>query len=41
GYLPPPTFGPGNRSGPLAFGITACCTDDRWTTPQPGWRATF
>jgi ABC-type branched-subunit amino acid transport system substrate-binding protein len=41
GYLPPPTFGPGNRSGPLAFSITACCTDGQWTTPQPGWRATF
>jgi len=41
GYLPPPTFGPGNRSGPLAFGITACCTDGKWTTPQQGWRATF
>jgi ABC-type branched-subunit amino acid transport system substrate-binding protein len=41
GYLPPPTFGPGNRSGPLAFSVTACCTDGQWTTPQPGWRATF
>ena len=41
GFLPPPTFGPGNRSGPLAVGVTACCTNGRWTTPQPGWRATF
>jgi ABC-type branched-subunit amino acid transport system substrate-binding protein len=41
GYLPPPTFGPGNRSGPLEVGITACCTNGKWTTPQPGWRATF
>jgi branched-chain amino acid transport system substrate-binding protein len=41
GYLPPPTFGPGNRSGPLLAGVTACCTDGRWTTPQPGWRAAF
>jgi ABC-type branched-subunit amino acid transport system substrate-binding protein len=41
GYLPPPTFGPGNRSGPLVVGVTACCTDGRWTTPQPGWRASF
>ena len=23
GYLPPPTFGPGNRSGPLVVGVTA------------------
>jgi ABC-type branched-subunit amino acid transport system substrate-binding protein len=41
GYLPPPTFGPRNRSGPLAFSMTACCTDGQWTTPQQGWRATF
>ena len=41
GYLPPPTFGPGNRSGPLVVGVGACCTDGKWTTPQPGWRATF
>ena len=41
GYLPPPTFGPGIRSGPTAVGVTACCTDGKWTTPQPGWRATF
>jgi hypothetical protein len=41
GYLPPPTFGPRNRSGPLAFGVTACCTNGQWTSPQQGWRATF
>lgn len=41
GFLPPPTFGPGNRSGPTAVGVTACCTNGKWTTPQPGWRATF
>ena len=41
GYLPPPTFGPGNRSGPLVVGISACCTNGQWTTPQPGWRAAF
>ena len=41
GYLPPPTFGPGNRSGPLVVGVSACCTNNRWTTPQQGWRATF
>ena len=41
GYLPPPTFGPGNRSGPLAFGISACCTNGQWTSAQQGWRATF
>ena len=41
GYLPPPTFGPGNRSGPLAFGVTACCTNGRWTTPGPGWRPVY
>jgi len=41
GFLPPPTFGPGIRSGPVAVGVTACCTNGKWTTPQPGWRATF
>jgi ABC-type branched-subunit amino acid transport system substrate-binding protein len=41
GYLPPPTFGPRNRSGPLAFSISACCTNGEWTTPQQGWKATF
>jgi len=41
GYLPPPTFGPGNRAGPLVVGVAACCTDGKWTTPQQGWRATF
>jgi branched-chain amino acid transport system substrate-binding protein len=41
GFLPPPTFGPGNRSGPKVLGVTACCTNGKWTTPQPGWRATF
>jgi hypothetical protein len=41
GYLPPPTFGPGNRSGPLVVGVAACCTNGQWTTPQPGWRASF
>jgi ABC-type branched-subunit amino acid transport system substrate-binding protein len=41
GYLPPPTFGSGNRSGPLVVGVGACCTDGKWTTPQQGWKATF
>jgi len=41
GYLPPPTFGPGNRSGPLAVGVVACCTGGRWTTMQGGWRQSF
>jgi len=41
GFLPPPTFGPGNRSGPKVVGVTACCTNGKWTTPRPGWRATF
>jgi branched-chain amino acid transport system substrate-binding protein len=41
GFLPPPTFGPGNRSGPKVLGVTACCSNGKWTTPQPGWRATF
>jgi branched-chain amino acid transport system substrate-binding protein len=41
GYMPPPTFGPGDRSGPLAVGVVACCTNGRWTTAQQGWRATF
>ena len=41
GYMPPPTFGPGNRSGPLAVGVVACCTNGRWATLQPGWRTAF
>jgi ABC-type branched-subunit amino acid transport system substrate-binding protein len=41
GYLPPPTFGPGNRSGPLVVGVAACCTNGQWTTPQSGWHAAF
>jgi branched-chain amino acid transport system substrate-binding protein len=41
GFLPPPTFGPGIRSGPKVVGVTACCTNGKWTTPQPGWRAAF
>jgi ABC-type branched-subunit amino acid transport system substrate-binding protein len=41
GYLPPPTFGPGNRSGPLAVGVVACCTNGRWSTPVQGWRESF
>jgi ABC-type branched-subunit amino acid transport system substrate-binding protein len=41
GYLPPPTFGPHDRSGPVAVGVTACCTNGHWTTPHPGWRAEF
>ncbi len=41
GYLPPPSFGPGNRSGPLSVGVSACCSDGRWTMPQIGWRAAF
>jgi len=41
GYLPPPTFGPGNRSGPLAVGVVACCTGGRWTVTQEGWKEKF
>ncbi len=41
GYLPPPTFGPKVRYGPTAVGVTACCSNGRWTTPQAGWRADF
>jgi hypothetical protein len=41
GYLPPPTFGPGIRSGPLAVGVVSCCTSGRWTTIQQGWRTSF
>ncbi len=41
GYLPPPTFGPRNRSGPLGVNVTACCSGGRWTTAHPGWRAGF
>jgi branched-chain amino acid transport system substrate-binding protein len=41
GFLPPPTFGPGNRSGPVVVGVTACCTAGRWSMPRVGWRANF
>jgi len=41
GYLPPPTFGPRNRSGPLLVGVSACCNNGQWYSPQPGWRASF
>jgi substrate-binding family protein len=41
GYLPPPTFGPKIRYGPTVVGVTACCTNGRWATPQSGWRAEF
>jgi branched-chain amino acid transport system substrate-binding protein len=41
GYLPPPTFGRGIRYGPTSVGVSACCTDGRWTTVQGGWRAAF
>lgn len=41
GYLPPPTFGPGDRSRPLAVGITSCCSGGRWSTTSQGWRSSF
>ncbi|HKY74580.1 MAG TPA: ABC transporter substrate-binding protein [Acidimicrobiia bacterium] len=41
GFFPPPSFGPGKRLGPLVLGVTACCTNGKWTMPQPGWRAEF
>ena len=41
GYLPPPTFGPHNRSGPLAVGVTACCSSGRWATAQAAWQTGF
>jgi branched-chain amino acid transport system substrate-binding protein len=41
GYLPPPTFGPGNRSGPLGVSVVACCTGGRWATIQTGWKESF
>jgi ABC-type branched-subunit amino acid transport system substrate-binding protein len=40
GYLPPPTFGPGNRTG--ALGVSSeLCQNNNWTTPKPGWHRTF
>jgi hypothetical protein len=41
GYLPPPTFGPHNRSGPMVVGVSACCNNGQWYSPQAGWRASF
>ncbi|MCA1845974.1 MAG: ABC transporter substrate-binding protein, partial [Actinobacteria bacterium] len=41
GYLPPPTFGPGDRSGPTSVGVTRCCQNNRWVIDQPGWQSGF
>ena len=41
GYLPPPTFGPHNHSGPLGVAVVACCTANRWTTIHNGWTESF
>jgi len=41
GYLPPPNFGPGNRSGPVVVGVSECCNNGQWFTPHSGWRAGF
>ncbi|MBW3664322.1 MAG: ABC transporter substrate-binding protein [Actinobacteria bacterium] len=40
-YVPPPRFGPGDRSGADAVSVTRCCVDGRWVTPDPGWRTSF
>lgn len=40
-YLPPPRFAPGQRPGPNAVSVTRCCVDNRWITPNPGWRTAF
>lgn len=41
GYLSPPTFGPGDRSGPQVVAVTRCCTSNRWTMADPTWRERF
>jgi len=40
GYLPPPSFGSGNRTG--ALGVSSeLCVNNNWTTPRPGWHQSF
>lgn len=42
GFLPPPHFGPGDRSGPQGFNVTACCSSRNWWyTEQPKWRSKY
>jgi hypothetical protein len=41
GYYPPHLFKPGDRSGGNAVAVSACCTDGKWTTPNPAWRTGF
>lgn len=41
GFLPPPHFGPGDRSGPRSVAVIKCCTNDRWTTVDGTWRERF
>jgi ABC-type branched-subunit amino acid transport system substrate-binding protein len=40
GYLPPPIFGPGNRTGPVSV-ASELCHGNAFTTPQPGWHSSF
>jgi ABC-type branched-subunit amino acid transport system substrate-binding protein len=41
GYFPPPTFGPGDRTGVTSVGVTRCCVSGKWVMDQPGWHAGF
>jgi hypothetical protein len=41
GYFPPPTFGPGDRTGVTSVGVTRCCQSGKWVIDQPGWHAGF
>jgi ABC-type branched-subunit amino acid transport system substrate-binding protein len=41
GYFPPPTFGPGDRTGVTSVGVTRCCLNGKFATDQPGWHAGF
>jgi ABC-type branched-subunit amino acid transport system substrate-binding protein len=38
GYYPPVNFAPGDRSGADLVSFSQCCTDNKWTTPNPAWR---
>jgi ABC-type branched-subunit amino acid transport system substrate-binding protein len=40
GYLPPPVFGPGIRTGPVSVS-NELCNGSAFTTPQPGWHTSF
>ena len=41
GYYPTHHFAPRDRSGGNSVAMSTCCTDGKWTTPNPTWRTGF